>query len=411
MMNDKASAFLALFCSVIVVLSAVNLAYGSVEAPSIAWSQTYPDFRGYGRWILQTNDGGYLLLCGDSYISDGYFSLLKTDSAGKIQWKQHYALIISGYNKNVIQTSDDGYAMVVANYKTFYLVKLDAAGNQQWNKSYSDLGECVGHSVMQTQEGGYVLVGIQTLQTEPYELTRTWLLKTNQTGNVEWNQTLSDPPKSIIQTSDGSYVIAKNYDFNLTKLDSEGALNWSKIYVEQDMNGLSSGVQTSDGGFALAGFMWLRFEGGAKYRALVKTDAEGVKQWVQYYEKGVIDSMIKTADDGFVFVQANGLVKVDANGAEQWQTDIGGNIIQTTDGGYALVGTEKVNGTPCVNLTKLNRDPTLPAATPTPTEAPTSSPQNDPTPLLSMQTGLAIIAAVVVVAVAAIVLLWRHTHR
>ena len=47
-----------------------------------------------------TNDGGYVIACN---------SLVKIDSEGNVQWSQPYAY---GSVRCVIQTSDDGYALV-----------------------------------------------------------------------------------------------------------------------------------------------------------------------------------------------------------------------------------------------------------------------------------------------------------
>jgi hypothetical protein len=373
----------------------------NMSAPSIAWSKTYPDVAGYDRWILQTSDGGYLLLWANYYSQDSVFSLLKTDSSGNPQWNQSYSVEISGYGQNVIQTSDGGYAVAATYQKQFFLLKIDELGNQQWNKSYTVPGSRSARAIIQTHDGGYALLGTGTQQATPPESSVVaWLVKTDSEGNVEWAQNLgTNSPKSLVQTSDGGYAIAKDFCFNLVKLDSNGTVEWSRTYVDRDENEVSCVVQTSDGGFALAGYMWRRINGGNTYLALVKTDAHGIEQWVQYYGVGFPESMIKTADGGFALAYPNLLIKADANGSKQWEIGIGGYVIQTTDGGYTLQGLVKINDTAYgFGLTKLNRDPALPPASPTPTEPSTSNPENNFS--LNLPTKLFVVAVVVVIAVA-----------
>lgn len=258
-------------------------------------------------------------------------------------------------------------------------------------------GSGSARAIIQTHDGGYALLGTGTQQATPPESSVVaWLVKTGSEGNEEWNQTLgTNSPKSLIQTSDGGYAIAKDFYFNLIKLDSNGTQEWSRTYVDRDKNEVSCVVQTSDGGFALAGYMWQRINGGNTYPALVKTDAHGIEQWVQYYGVGMADSMTKTADGGFALACSNRLVKADANGSEQWEIRIGAeNVIQTTDGGYALTGAVKINDTEWgIGLTKLNIDPSLPPASPTPTASPTSNPENNP-PELVAATSVAIVAII-----------------
>jgi hypothetical protein len=374
------------------------------EAPQQQWSKPYPDITGYDRWILQTTDGGYLLLWAN--YGDSVFSLLKTDSSGNPQWNQSYNVEISGYSQNVIQTSNGGYAVAATYQNSFLLLKINESGNQQWNKTYTVPDSGHARAIIQTQDGGYALLGTGTQPATPPESSVVaWLVKIDSQGNEEWKQNLgTNSPKSLVQTSDGGFVVAKDFYFNLVKLDSNGAVEWSRTYVDRDKNEVSSVVQTSDGGFALAGYMWRRIDGGNTYTALVKTDANGIAQWVQYYGVGIVDSMIKTADGGFALACSSRLVKADANGSEQWEVLSADYVVQTADGGYAFTGVVKINDTEWgFGLTKLDRDPALPLASPTPTASPTSNPENNPSEFVAVGVAVAAVSFAFVGAAAVLV--------
>ena len=90
----------------------------------------------------------------------------------------------------------------------------------QWTQKYQGPGEqngwSIAYSVIQSKDGGYALAG----ETNPYSLRSTssyhgpfWLVKTDSTGNMQWNQMYQGPgfnnkAYSVIQASDGGFVIA-----------------------------------------------------------------------------------------------------------------------------------------------------------------------------------------------------------
>jgi hypothetical protein len=92
---------------------------------------------------------------------------------------------------------------------------------------------------------------------------------------------------------------------------------------------------------------------------LVKTDASGNGQWNQTYGGTSVDdawALVQTGDGGYALAgstQSFGtvgidlwLVKTDANGTAEWniscgealQEDYASDLVQTSDGGYALTG-------------------------------------------------------------------------
>ena len=100
---------------------------------------------------------------------------------------------------SVVQTSDGGYAL--AGYTCFYgaggsdfwLVKTDSAGKMQWNKTYGGAGYDEAHSVVQTRDGGYALAGgTSSFGAGGYDF---WLVKTDSAGNMQWNKPYGGGPK------------------------------------------------------------------------------------------------------------------------------------------------------------------------------------------------------------------------
>jgi len=170
---------------------------------------------------------------------------------------------------------------------------------------------------------------------------------------------------SVVQTSDGGYAMegvttsfgAGGRDGWLVKTDAAGNMQWNRTYGGTGTDFDYRLIRTADGGYAMAGYT-NSFGAGGMDCWLVKTDALGNMQWNQTYG-GTGDDygsrVLQTADGGYAMIGytnsfgAGGqdfyVVKTDAAGNTQWNQTYGGTgneqgemVIQTIDGGYAMAG-------------------------------------------------------------------------
>jgi hypothetical protein len=293
---------------------------------------------------------------------------------------------------------------------TVLLFASSAAASGGWTRIYQ--GEAMDYltpfSVTQTADGGYATavfgqlrrvdnVGYQGHGTTSYELQ---VLKTDSNGDVQWKRsypTVEDPNHVtptiytyaehyvIVQIADQGYVVAGGSgQFWLFKVDSQGSVLWSKTYTLNDESSsygqLYSMIKTGDGGFVLAGSADT-YDGGTDFW-LIKTNSFGVAQWNQTYSSGTYTEsggavvpredtakcVIQTSDGGYALVgsaslfrastssvvYASWVVKTDAQGKQLWNKgyDLINEqgyeylIIQTSDSGYAIAGTQ--NGDFCL---------------------------------------------------------------
>ena len=320
--------------------------------PTIEWTKTYSPA---GRSIIQTQDGGYAI-GGSTNLQQGttcYF--FKTDSSGNIQWNTTLG-DMNGVVASTVQTSDGVYALTGTYSGTIFLVKLDASGNMILNKTYTGMGDDMVNRVFPTSDGGNVLAGTMNAYTGAHLPSYAWLLKTDSDGNVVWSQTYgSGNLLAATQTSDGGYAFLAPSPVGgllLAKVDASGQMEWNQTYSEVGDFGYSL-AQASDGGYAMAtSSFWL-----------AETDWLGNMQWNRTYFGPGNDttgwSFIRTSDGGYAMVGNTNLnssapdaadvriwvLKIDSDGNPQWNQTYGGpnsaegyGIIQTNDGGYAIVG-------------------------------------------------------------------------
>jgi hypothetical protein len=305
----------------------------------------------------------------------------------KLEWKDSSA-------NSIVQTANGDYAVTGSSGGDLLLFKTDENGNVEWKHTYGGQYLDEGKTVIKTIDGGYAVVGY----TVSYGQGKSdvYLIKTDSLGTLEWNMTYGgleeDSANSIVQAKDGGYVIsgqtfsygAGEKDVWLIKTDDNGIIQWSKTYGGADTDYGCSVVEPQDGDFVVAGttlsFGTEKSDDTQKTDDywMIKTDANGNMKWNKTYGGVYFDyanSMIQTNDGGYAIVgfmhsyenrfdykQEFYLVKTDANGNTMWTQSYEGqkrdkaySVTQTVDGGYAIVGiTEPPEGNDHLWLVKTN---------------------------------------------------------
>jgi hypothetical protein len=259
------------------------------------WDKTF----GYGIYdsgseVRQTNDGGYIIV-GERNNSGGGDSdlwVIKTDSDGNLVWDKTFdgegTPISHDYGNSIALTLDGGYLVLGATFTSedtanydLWLINLNAVGETLWEKKIGGEDSEYGWSIQKTTDSGFIITGVDSYGTSQESL---WLIKTDSSGTVVWNETYSGIGRArgsaVEQTADGGYIVAgytytesSYYDVLLIKTDDMGNLNWSKTYGGRYNDIAVSVIQTTDGGYILTGE-----KGGLLHDEdvwLIKTNANG----------------------------------------------------------------------------------------------------------------------------------------
>jgi len=321
--------------------------------------------------IQQTADGGYILggesmsqISGDKTENriggEPDYWIVKIDPVGNIEWDNTIGGTGDEGFSSLDQTSDGGYIIggtshsAISGDKTegligdndYWIVKLNSAGVVEWDETIGGLWDDILTSVEQTADGGYMIGGYSesdasgdksenSIGTD--DLYDYWIVKTDNLGNVEWENTLGGKKYDFLnvvkQTPDGGYIAGGysesqisadksenrigDYDYWIIKLNSSGTKVWDNTIGGSDYDNLKTLDLCSDGGFILGGTSLSNISGD-KTENRVGYPAVNRDYWI---------------------------LKLDINGIIEWDNTIGGTgndetttIISTADGGYVAGG-------------------------------------------------------------------------
>jgi hypothetical protein len=240
-----------------------------------------------------------------------------------------------------------------------------------WSQRYGGSKKEQAYSVCQSAEGGFLIAGY----TGSYGAGRwdIYLVKTDSEGDTVWQRTYGEASSDdiaykVLQTPDSGYIVAVEMTyatdpFDIMKTDAYGESLWTACVPQGDYGAGVTDLQlTEDGGFIAAGGIDIWGTTHTQAQAyLVKMDVDGVTEWTRSYggsEDEYLYAVDQTSDGGYILA---GVViedpddwdfyvlKTDSAGAVVWSRifggdymDFPGDVKQTRDGGYIVVGTYEV---------------------------------------------------------------------
>jgi hypothetical protein len=261
-------------------------------------------------------------------------------------------------------------------------------GGCSWQHPLGGFELDYGESIEPTSDGGYIIAGYTysadgDVQDKIAGMDQSdfWVVKLAANGNIEWKKCLGgsdeDEAFDIIQTSDGGYLVvgytasddipgsgkkggSDNSDFFAVKLTADGSISWNKCYGGTDSEIARHVLQTSDGGYIIAGYTYsndgdvtgkIAGSMNADYW-VIKIDGSGTLTWATCYGGSSDDygEAVSLLSDGYLVTgnsmstdgQAIGnhglndflVMKIDVSGNVVWSTCYGGSF---DDAGYDII--------------------------------------------------------------------------
>ena len=242
------------------------------------WEKTYGGLQNdVARCVIQTSDGGYLLGgYTESYgkgKSDAW--LIKTTSEGLVQWQQHFGGKFHDETIAVIETKDEGFAVLANRFvgdakqpqselgdefqyllkQQIWLFKLNKNGEREWEQFYFNNDYNSAAALVQTLDGGFAITGNTLI---PNKKIDGWLIKTDAKGNTVWSKFYggdrNDYFTTMFELPDGSLTIAgttvssqTRKDAWLLKTDQAGKVLNNIKYGGEDSEKTQAVVSANDG--------------------------------------------------------------------------------------------------------------------------------------------------------------------
>ncbi len=243
--------------------------------------------------------------------------------------------------------------------------------SKSWARTYGGTFSEEAYSVVQTSDGGFMVAG----QTNSFGSTHPhfWVLRLDEDGTVVWERAFTgiggDAALSAVQTSDGGFAVAgttgsfgAGRDFWVLRLDEDGTVVWENAYGGPGSEVAYSLVQTSDGGFIVAGYS-IPFGGGDADFLVLRLDEDGGVAWEKAYGGPRFDtalSVIQVSDGDFIAAGNTNsfgagdydfwVLRLDESGSVVWDKTFGGpnfeelrSLGPTSDGGF-IIGGSSVDG-------------------------------------------------------------------
>jgi hypothetical protein len=310
---------------------------------------------------------------------DADICLIKTDTAGNLQWTKNYGDAGNDYSSLILPTEGGymivGSTQVIGKGADILIVRTDLQGNIIWKKNCGGTSDEGASSIIQIQSGDYIVTGAtSSYGAGGYDI---FIMKMDGNGNIYWFKTYgsqsTERAGDILEESDGSMIVTgqdfgyADYDVLLLKTDSQGNILWAKTYSG---NGDEFGhrfIKADNGDYLIVGESngWSTFDDPA---ILYRIDNTGNLKWAQIYSAPVTvnfaRSVLELSDGGIVvggrwsgsysdyFTSSGYIMKTDSYGNVLWcreysgmSTEFSYDIIQTKGGGYVTGGRTNKSGT------------------------------------------------------------------
>ncbi|MCF8258432.1 MAG: T9SS type A sorting domain-containing protein [Flavobacteriales bacterium] len=335
-----------------------------------------------GRTVLQTEDGGYLLLTNTSSfgLNNTQIMLVRVNDRGDHLWNKFYGGELADVGGSIVRTGDGGlvitgYTQTADSTYNLSVFRTDAEGELMWTKRYGGTAWDFGKKVVAMSDGGFVIVGQTHSRGEGQG--DAILMRFNTDGDTLWTRTYGGPmpdgAESVALSADGGFVIAgftESFgngmkDAWMLRVDVDGNEVWAKSFGGEEDDFAYGVIATSDGGFALCGSTAQGEYGGQNFY-VVKVRADGELDWdpeistssgpnddvwtdIIYNEStGELTTCGYSANPLISGADENMYISRRYSSGGWWAfltrvyggagNDRAYGLIQTTDGGYALVG-------------------------------------------------------------------------
>jgi len=197
----------------------------------------------------------------------------------EIIWQKSIGSFNSEISQKIINTSDGGFVIAAYMWNSdssattnlmydYYIIKTDDEGNVIWEKTFGGSNNDFAKSIIQTSDGGYLVIGYSYSKdgdiSNPVSTDTNcdiWVIKLSSSGIKQWEKSYGtsgdDFANDVIPTNDNGYLICGNsYKAFLLKINQSGTEQWTKYYNTEisGNDAFNTIINTKDGNYIAAGY-------------------------------------------------------------------------------------------------------------------------------------------------------------
>ncbi|MDQ3046938.1 MAG: T9SS type A sorting domain-containing protein [Bacteroidota bacterium] len=258
-------------------------------------------------------------------------------------FQQIYQTTFDQSARDVISTNDGGYILagMTENYilgdTNLHFIKTNNLGDTTWTATYGGGLPDYPNSILQDSDGNYMVAAY----TKSFGAggTDSYILKLNGSGDTIWTKTFGgsgeDEAKEIIASGDGNFIVVgrtnsisgTSQDMYLMKIDPSGNMIWTKTYGGPQFESGNSVKICLDGGYILGG-QTLSYGSGMGDHWLLRTNSSGDSLWSKTFGGTAFDETkyVLANPDGTFTLCGNSYISGDAD-IQAIKTDASGNVI------------------------------------------------------------------------------------
>jgi len=223
--------------------------------------------------IIETSTGDFVFTgYSYSYAHGGNdVWVVKTDSLGNLIWAHNFGGTGSEYGMSIVEADDGGYVIVGsttsygAGGTDVYLIKIDSDGNLEWEYTFGGSNDDWAGSIDTVNDGGYIIVGdTKSFGNGDFNV---WMIKTDSNGIEEWNRVFGttnahETGYCVKSTSDNGYIVSGTSNVNgndqalILKTNMSGNVEWNLTLITDDSDILYSICETDDNNYATVGYTY-----------------------------------------------------------------------------------------------------------------------------------------------------------
>lgn len=232
--------------------------------------------------LSKTDDHGYLIAGSIDSFANNFNWLLKTDSAGIVQWQKQFFFCDTArvlYGK-AIQLENGNILYLTELYlsrRDVQLMMFDSNGNILWTQAWGGSLFDYAGDVVEADDNGF-LIAAYTNSTDG-DITGNkgakdiWIIKLNSEGDLVWEKcyggNFNEESRSVLKLSDGYLVGGMSesinadvsghhgsstyYDLWVFKIDLNGSLIWNKSFGGINNEYAAQMIPLNDGNFLITG--------------------------------------------------------------------------------------------------------------------------------------------------------------